>query len=33
MFVAAGNLTNQTFDLGSRDKIEASNMWMSGWTK
>ena len=33
MFVAAGNQTNQTFDLGSRDKIEAANMWMSGWTK
>lgn len=33
MFVAAGNQANQTFDLGSRDKIEAANMWMSGWTK
>ena len=33
MFVAAGNQANQTFDLGSRDKIEATNMWMSGWTR
>ena len=33
MFVAAGNQANQTFDLGSRDKIEAANMWMSGWTR
>lgn len=33
MFEADGNRTNQTLDLGSRDKIEAANMWMSGWTR
>lgn len=40
-FVAAGNLTNQTFSFtdgyvgmdGGRGAVEASNMWMSGWTK
>ena len=40
-FVAAGNLTNQTFSFtdkfvgmtNGRGAIEASNYWMSGWTK
>ena len=40
-FVAAGNLTNQTFSFtdgyvgmdGGRGAVEASNMWMSGWTR
>lgn len=41
MFVAAGNLTNQTFSFANnyvgmtdgRGAVEATNMWMSGWTR
>ena len=40
-FVAAGNLANQTFSFtdgyvgmtDGRGAVEASNMWMSGWTR
>lgn len=41
MFEAAGNLTNQTFSFANnyvgmtdgRGAVEATNMWMSGWTR
>lgn len=41
LFTASGNLANQTFNFtdgfvgmtDGRGAVEASNMWMSGWTR